>query len=129
MMAAPVMAQRGYWEFEGERPPYDDPRAEDENRDRFEDRNLVEERRWRAYERNRRAREEQERAAGRYPETYPSEPRWEESASFTTPDKYSVKEIERRALEARFINPRPDLGCMYYDVYNNRRWWPNCREL
>jgi hypothetical protein len=29
----------------------------------------------------------------------------------------------------RFINPHPELGCLYYDENNVRRWFPHCREL
>ena len=35
----------------------------------------------------------------------------------------------RDAVAARFINPHPELGCMYYDANNVRHWWPGCREL
>lgn len=29
----------------------------------------------------------------------------------------------------RFINPHPELGCLFYDENNSRHWFPNCREL
>ncbi len=41
----------------------------------------------------------------------------------------TAEERTRREVAARFINPRPELGCMYYDVDNVRHWWPGCREL
>jgi hypothetical protein len=28
-----------------------------------------------------------------------------------------------------FINPHPELGCLYYDENDVRHWFPHCREL
>lgn len=36
---------------------------------------------------------------------------------------------QAEAVRDRFVNPRPDLGCMYFDENNIRHWYPNCREL
>jgi len=46
----------------------------------------------------------------------------------TFPDK-SDKAREVDSFANRFINPHPELGCLYYDENNARRWYPNCREL
>lgn len=41
----------------------------------------------------------------------------------------TAQDRTKREVAARFINPRPELGCMYYDANNVRHWWPGCREL
>jgi len=61
--------------------------------------------------------QQQQFTAGDIPESYCC--RYEESA----------EDRARREVAARFINPRPELGCMYYDANNVRHWWPGCREL
>lgn len=48
------------------------------------------------------------------------------------PDEQQVTSGQVQAVgnfADRFINPHPELGCLYYDENNVRHWFPNCREL
>jgi hypothetical protein len=46
-------------------------------------------------------------------------------------DAYPEMRDKRRASDDshRYVNPRPELGCLYYDENDKRHWFPGCREL
>jgi hypothetical protein len=45
-------------------------------------------------------------------------------------DAYPEMRGKSRAESSnRYVNPHPELGCLYYDENDKRHWFPGCREL
>lgn len=103
LSAAPAGIAHGLNTFDEESPEVRDESRQDERLDRMEpedSRWVIEENQWDEY------RERQDVETAR-----------------------QDKPRETDGFSNRFVNPRPELGCLYYDENNIRHWYPNCREL